>query len=348
MKIQTYNDIPLVSVIIPIYNAEKYLLHCLNSVCQQTLRDIEIICIDDASDDNSLTVLQNYAAKDLRLTIITHDKNYGQATARNTGIKAAKGKYIYFIDNDDWIDIDYIASIVYAAKVNNADVVVNTNIIIEFEDGRSEYYYDLKKLYIAGFNKIGFIKIEDDFFEYICCAVWSFLWKKSFINKFKLAFLDGLSHEDLFFSRIALVNLQNIYITNKSSYHWLNRTNSVGKQRIILKKHIFDVIEVVEKIYYYYLQNHLLDKFKICFFEIKRRFNFFIPHADIGFTKVKTLFNKMFNDVKSRLYMYSEEECEFFDAIILCHDIVDFRKIYFKSTVVVLRNSIITRSLYQK
>ena len=93
---------PKVSVIIPVYNTEKYLKKCLDSVCNQTLSDIEIICIDDCSTDNSLNILKEYTLKDNRIKLIEFKENKGAAVARNTGIDEAKGEYIGFIDSDDY------------------------------------------------------------------------------------------------------------------------------------------------------------------------------------------------------------------------------------------------------
>ena len=98
---------PKVSVIIPVFNTEKYLRKCLNSVCNQTLKDIEIICVNDSSTDDSLEILKEYAAKDERIKLINFIENKGAAAARNAGIDIARGEYIGFVDCDDYIDLDF-------------------------------------------------------------------------------------------------------------------------------------------------------------------------------------------------------------------------------------------------
>ena len=95
-----------VSVIIPVYNVEKYLCKCLDSVVNQTLRDIEIICVDDGSTDSSWEILKEYAQRDDRIKLI-HKENGGLSSARNVAMQVAKGDYIGFIDSDDWIDLDF-------------------------------------------------------------------------------------------------------------------------------------------------------------------------------------------------------------------------------------------------
>ena len=114
---------PKVSVIIPVYNANKYLERCLDSVKNQTLEDIEIICIDDCSSDNSLDILNEYAKNDKRFKVIHHDINKGESSARNTGINNAKGEYLAFVDNDDTIDINFLEILYDTALSSKADII---------------------------------------------------------------------------------------------------------------------------------------------------------------------------------------------------------------------------------
>ena len=114
---------PKISVIIPVYNTEKYLSRCLDSVVNQTFKDLEIICVNDGSTDNSNEILDRYASKDNRITVI-NQKNGGLSAARNTGLRHASGQYIGFVDSDDWIDIDYYECLIGLAEKNNADIVM--------------------------------------------------------------------------------------------------------------------------------------------------------------------------------------------------------------------------------
>ena len=104
-RIPTVEQMPKVSVIIPVYNAEKYLRQCLDSVVNQTLREIEIICVDDGSTDGSLAILQEYAANDARIKVLTQKNQYA-GVARNNGMAAAQGKYFAFLDADDYYDLN--------------------------------------------------------------------------------------------------------------------------------------------------------------------------------------------------------------------------------------------------
>lgn len=104
-----------ISIIVPVYNTEKFLEKCLNSLINQTLKDIEIICINDGSTDKSLQILEKFANKDKRIQII-NQTNSGLSVARNIGIKKAKGEYIGFVDSDDWVDLNFFEQLYINVK----------------------------------------------------------------------------------------------------------------------------------------------------------------------------------------------------------------------------------------
>ena len=114
---------PLISVVVPIYNTSKYLPRCLNSIINQTYKNLEIICINDGSTDNSLSILQNYAQKDSRIKITTQ-KNAGLSAARNTGIIKSTGKYITFVDSDDEISHNMLEKLLVSLQKNDADISI--------------------------------------------------------------------------------------------------------------------------------------------------------------------------------------------------------------------------------
>ena len=114
---------PKVSVIIPVYNTEKYLRECLDSVVNQTLRDIEIICVDDGSTDNSLAILREYETKDSRIKVLTQE-NINAGAARNKGLSEATGEFLSFLDSDDFFEPDAIERMYECAKSRNAEIVV--------------------------------------------------------------------------------------------------------------------------------------------------------------------------------------------------------------------------------
>ena len=137
-----------VSVIIPVYNVEDYLKECLDSVLSQTLKDIEVICVDDCSTDDSLKILQEYANKDDRIKIIKNEKNSGQGFSRNEGIKKATGEYIGFVDSDDWVDKKGLELLVDYLSKNDIDLVMNPFHMIAFSDKRKLKLIDSRPLKI--------------------------------------------------------------------------------------------------------------------------------------------------------------------------------------------------------
>ena len=128
----------LLSVIVPIYNSKDYLSRCLDSILKQTLEDMEIICVDDGSTDSSPAILQEYAKKDPRIRVITK-KNQGLVAARKTGVKEAAGKYIGYVDSDDWIEPDMYETLCQYAQSNQADMVTSGYI---FEGNYVSIHYD--------------------------------------------------------------------------------------------------------------------------------------------------------------------------------------------------------------
>ena len=121
---------PNLSIITPIYNTQKYLNRCLDSLINQTLKDIEIICINDCSTDNSLEILKEYQNKDKRIKIINLKENKKQGYARNIALNKTNGEYIGFIDSDDWIDLNYFEKLYTKAKEHNCDIALATNVRI--------------------------------------------------------------------------------------------------------------------------------------------------------------------------------------------------------------------------
>ena len=122
---------PKVSIIIPVYNTAAYLPDALDSICKQTLSSLQIIVVDDGSTDNSLQILQDYAAHDQRIEVVTQT-NQGQGVARNHGMKYAKGEYVYFMDSDDILELDCLEACYEYCKKADLDYVTFANIFIAF------------------------------------------------------------------------------------------------------------------------------------------------------------------------------------------------------------------------
>ncbi|MBR4607518.1 MAG: glycosyltransferase family 2 protein, partial [Lachnospiraceae bacterium] len=123
----------LISVIIPVYNSENYLARCLYSILNNTYQEIEIICVNDGSTDESVQILAEYVKKDNRISIINKE-NGGLSSARNAGMKKCKGKYVTFIDSDDWVHPQYFEFLLFAMQKYDSDAVICSNIIVNNND----------------------------------------------------------------------------------------------------------------------------------------------------------------------------------------------------------------------
>lgn len=175
------------SIIVPVYNVAEYLERCLNSLINQTLNEIEIICVNDGSTDNSLCILEKFAGLDKRIKII-NQKNKGLSGARNTGIKLVQGEYFGFLDSDDWVDLDYFEKLYKRAKNCDADISLGDFI----RKGKFKHKIRLKlnkEEEFVGDNEKFY---GSQFYHFPC--VWNKIYKTSKFND--LRFIEGIFFED--------------------------------------------------------------------------------------------------------------------------------------------------------
>lgn len=247
---------PKVSVIIPVYNVEKYLRQCLDSVINQTLSDIEIICVNDCSTDNSLTILKEYAQKDNRIKIIEQKENQGQGIARNIGLDISQGEYIGFVDPDDWIEKDMYLILYNSAIENNADFVQCDYERYFDKTGQTKQITALrpfkKQHYNIVTNKIFSYKdFKEECFLGLWNLVWTRIYKKELIDTNKIKFSKGKYGEDKLFSIHAKLAAKRILYINKFLYHYRVRRDSachnenLNAQNII--NDIKNMLETIEK-----------------------------------------------------------------------------------------------------
>ena len=189
----------MISVIIPVYNVEDYLHVCINSVLRQSYQDFEIICIDDASTDSSLETLEYFAQKDSRVKILKNDSNKGPGYSRNKGLGIAKGKYISFLDGDDWFSPNTFETLIKKIKQDNLDFLLFKNIVYyeEPQEFGFEEYYDME--FMDKFNNQVFNHwdLDKNKLFFVSNAPWNKLYLKSFLDDNNIRFPnENLIHED--------------------------------------------------------------------------------------------------------------------------------------------------------
>ena len=213
---------PKVSIIIPVYNTERYLPQCLDSIINQTLRELEIICVNDGSSDNSLSILNNYRNKDNRIKIINKG-NRGVSAARNEGIKAARGEYITFVDSDDYVDLSTYEVLYEYAKKDDIDIIQMG--IRRFKDGEDNYDMALDFADAPVISARKFLRAN------LSNYVWDKLYKSNVIKGRKpIKFINEISlAEDTCFSYMTLSRSRKFKRIDAKLYNYRNRPNSLSK-----------------------------------------------------------------------------------------------------------------------
>lgn len=216
----------LVSIIIPIYNVEKYLKNSIESALQQTYTNLEIILVDDGSPDNCPNICDEYEKLDIRIRV-KHQKNSGLSGARNTGIAMAKGKYLFFQDSDDTLEKDCIEKLYASMKKFNTQISV-CGRFYEFEDGKKLCKYDEKFEKCYEFEDA--IEEMNDFY-YFDMSAWGKLYKKELFDDIK--FPEGKLSEDYFIMYKLFERSKKISYTSEPLYNYLQRQNSISKNKKI-------------------------------------------------------------------------------------------------------------------
>ncbi|CRF35537.1 glycoslytransferase [Brachyspira suanatina] len=257
-----------VSVILPIYNVEKYLPKCLESIINQTLKDIEIICVNDCSSDNSENIIKEYAKKDNRIKLINNEKNIGVGLSRNIGVNSSNGEYISFIDSDDFVDNNYLESLYTTAKKYDADIVFTNNIytVNESKGYIKPYYHnrlekwkkDFKDKCFEGISNFNVSTIEkENTPEYPLVAVWNKLYKKAFITNNNLKFQNYIVAEDSEFFYKYLVYNPKMYYNNNAKYYYVQRKSSAVHSIEKDEKTVSDALSVFSNIFNFYKEKNI-------------------------------------------------------------------------------------------
>ena len=248
------NKQPAISVIVPVYNVEKYLRQCLDSIIGQIFEDMEIIVVNDGSTDSSLAIINEYAEKDNRIQII--DKpNEGYGKTMNRGIEAASGEYIGIVESDDWIEPDMYETLYNIAKSHDVEVVKSDFIRFNDETGKDEH-----KPHIPEQDAQRIINPHHNYaIFYTPPSIWSAIYKREFLNNKKIRFLEtpGASHQDTAFNFKIWAMAERIYLTRKPLVHY--RISRPG-QSITNKNNVFCVSDEFHEVERYMASHPILFK----------------------------------------------------------------------------------------
>lgn len=223
---------PKVSILVPVYNVEKYLRECLDSLINQTLQDIEIICINDGSTDNSPKILEEYQAKDTRIKVI-NKINSGYGASMNIGLNAATGDYIGIVESDDFADSNMFEDLYIIAVDNNADIVKSDFFFYTSDDKKGRKAGKITK---NKCNKVFNIKDDCKILK-MMPSIWSAIYKKEFLNKNIIRFLEtpGASYQDTSFAFKTLSSAERIVFTDNAYLYYRqdNENSSVqSKEKV--------------------------------------------------------------------------------------------------------------------
>ena len=211
----------MVSVIMPVYNVEKYLREAISSVIGQSYQEWELILVDDGSTDRSASICDQYAKADKRIKVI-HQKNGGLSAARNTGIKSSSGEYLLFLDSDDYVAQNALSELVMKAENENSDIVLFEMSQVNDETGEIIKYSTYT---INACNNLLQLLDSDNYYAMAC----GYLIKRRVIIEGNISFYEGILHEDELFTMQVMLKCRKISIVAKTDYFYRIRSNSIIK-----------------------------------------------------------------------------------------------------------------------
>ncbi|CUH65528.1 putative glycosyltransferase EpsJ [Thalassovita gelatinovora] len=248
---------PKISVIIPVYGTERYIEKCVRSVMEQTFEDIEILCIDDCSPDNSAAIIERLAAEDKRIRLIRHDRNLGLGGARNTGISEARAPYLASVDSDDYIDPSMLERLWDATDGQTVDVV-SCGLALVDEDGSVQL--NVTKPNQTFMNDASQVNILDLLPPSFCNK----LWRTSLFTETGVTFPTHMYYEDLATTPRVLRFAKVIKTIQDVLYQYVVRENSITNS--YSARHIIDYFRTYDTLWDFFSTEDLLNRYHEEFF----------------------------------------------------------------------------------
>jgi len=285
-----------ISVIIPVYNIEQYLRRCLDSICGQTFKDLEIICVNDNSTDCSGDILTEYAARDCRIRVLNNEVNLKAGPSRNKGLKVAVGEYIYFMDADDYIDENYLQELYENALKYDADITMNVNIMTD-KAGKSDKYVhpSMPSIPHEGCFIDNEVAIDKSF-----CVIWMRLFRKHLLISNDV-FFDPLEvRQDIIFNYIVNSYANKIFAFSGSAYHYIIRDDSLSGIAEKNNNRDLNTMKAYNIIYDYLLEHDLLKINRAKLFNVS-------PFYKVDTQEKFDLYKSYFEKIKEYLYAHKEQ-----------------------------------------
>ena len=300
-----------ISVIIPVFNAEKYLEEAMNSILNQTFDNLEVICVDDGSKDNSLNMLYEFEKKDSRIQVYHLDENCGGGAARNVALPKAKGKYIYFMDADDILKLNALQELYDIAEEKKVDLIICKAIDYNSDTGEyyEEDYFTMDKLYNYVGDEIFNWKDIGELIFNISVTPWGKFYNREFVIDSGAKFAEGLIfHDNVFFWEM-LFNSNSIFFYNKQlCYRRVHSESSVESK----DKRFVNTLTIYNMIFEIFKKYGQFDKFMESLYNKKIRL------AHLRFGQVQQEYKEFFfNEMKKDFTeMYNGEYYEKFIKIV--------------------------------
>ena len=275
-----------VTVIIPAYNSEEYIGRCLESVLRQSYQDFEVLVINDGSRDNTDAVVKEFAKKDRRVRYV-EQKNMGVARTRNKAIKLAKGEFITFVDNDDYIDEDYLESLL---PTGMEDVVTSG---FKRPDKNGKIVTQMKL-------------IDTEWSKFMNPMPWAKIYRRSFVVENGLEFLDNNIGEDIYFNLVAMLTAKKVKILDYVGYNWFYNTGSISNTKHKDFEKV-DIFRLLNSCYDELKRRGLLEKnYQLVEFFFYRFIMWFLLYACKGQkkTKIDKVYTKLFEWLEERFPEY--------------------------------------------
>ena len=294
------------SIIIPVYNVEKYIDKCLDSISKQTYKNYEVIIVNDGTKDNSVQIIEKYIKKNEKLKLLTKE-NGGLSDARNYGLKYATGDYLLFVDSDDYIDKNLLEKLNDILKEKEYDLI-KFKINLVDEEGKL-----IRKEF--GIQASKEVSIKEMFEQEFCEPAWTYCYNLNFWNKNKFKYEKRMIHEDFGLTPQIIMTSNNIYYLNYYGYNYVQRKHSIMSEKSLEKdlKKAYDMLKQFDRlINVKYKNNDYLNVYKS-----------FLANAVIS--KSNTLSGK-----EKKLYIKKLKERKVFDLLITDTLVRKIKKIIFK------------------